>query len=96
MEDITLKEIENIGFSRYARAKGRMWWAIGEMCLAILVAWGISELPLSKIIRGALTLVVMALGFAYYLKLFLWDAPKAGKKFREEYEKERINTGVKA
>lgn len=98
MLELTPKEIETAGYNRYMKEKRRLVWTV--VVLAVGLALGlllVSVLPktMNRYAKGIIEILPMLAGFGYYYKVVFMDATKAGKKFQEEWEKERMIEGYK-
>lgn len=92
MIEFTPREITAIGERRWLKQSNRILKSIGALVLALAVALALSVALKGKISPTLVSLImilVILLGFGYYFKVFIRDSEKAGKKFLEEYQKER-------
>ena len=93
MLTLTPKEIENAGANRYIREQGRLAKATVILIITVVVGMVWMTVMDGRIADGIRRPVAFALvlgGLVYYFKLFYIDALKAGKKFREEWDKEHV------
>ncbi len=102
MKALTSKEIETIGTNRYLYNGKQIWIALTILAACIGVALLIMRIPIAdkpwtlvKVLEIASVLLLLTGGFGYFAKVTLFDAPKAGKKFRAEWEKERLTEAYK-
>jgi len=85
MIEITPKEIESVGQSRYMATKGR----IGILFIILFGGLAIS-LTVEAMTKNHLVSDLILLVFLLPIIKVIFDSFKAGKKFREEYEKEHF------
>lgn len=91
MTELTPKELENIGLNRYLRQNGRYFKSMGILLGALIIGAAL-DVGLKGIIvqeaRVTLLLLFFIGGLVWFSKVAVVDASKAGKKFREQYERE--------
>ena len=89
MLELTPKEIQNVGYDRYLREKGRYWKATIYTGVALVVVFVFDKF-VPKPLRSYVDVGLLLCSAIPFLKLIIYDATKAGKRFREEWEKERL------
>jgi hypothetical protein len=95
MIELEPKEVETVGANRYLLENGRLWKTV-TICAALVLAGGATRIFMADSITGmgvaskVVAIILVLLGFTYYWKVLGRDAIKAGKKFREEWDKEHV------
>jgi hypothetical protein len=91
MIELTPREIRGIGYNRYFNTKGRMGIGLGLIALSLAVAIVFTELTdkyISDVLQMVVGAIIVILGFIYYVNV-MRHADKEGKKFLEQWRKEK-------